>query len=158
VKMRGESEDPRLKILSSYFVILHFRTPIIPNLVANADLYMFRGETKPGGGHCATRIWTCGTCTVKDKKEVIVRFVGREDGVYALLDKEQLEGHFKGSIGVILCLEDEERLDGWQLCVEERERGRCRVSCTKWCRTSGSSRARGCVMSGSWCSVGRREA
>jgi hypothetical protein len=66
-----------------------------PNSVANTELYMFRGEKKFRGGHCATRSLTGGNCTVRDEKELIVRFIGRGEGqVYARspLDEEQLDG------------------------------------------------------------------
>jgi hypothetical protein len=72
VKMHGESKDPRLKILSSCFVILLLWTPRVPNSVANPHHYMFRDEKKFGG-------WP-------------------------------------------LC---NEKLDGWQLHGEGRERGHC---------------------------------
>jgi hypothetical protein len=69
VKMCGQNKDTRFRILqSSRFVILWLRTPRIPNSVANPDLYRFRGESKLGGGYCATGSSTRGNFTLGDER------------------------------------------------------------------------------------------
>jgi hypothetical protein len=100
------------------FVILHLRTPRIPNSPANPHLYMFWGEKKFGAWPlCNEKLDGYGV----DENEIIVHFVGRrEDRVYSV-DEEQLDRFFKGSFTANVQMPvDEGRFDDWQLYVVGR--------------------------------------
>jgi hypothetical protein len=75
------------------FVILHLRTPRIPNSPANPRLYMFRGEKFGAWPLFNEKLDGYGV----DENEIIVHFVGRgEDQAYAPLTMNSLTGVLRG--------------------------------------------------------------